>query len=155
MVSPGGTRVAFVVCALALALVGCGSGEGVADGATVTVYAGASVCAGAKAELARAGEEAGSVKVRVLCTKPVEAGGRLDLAAAGANARRAVQDSSSVAYLETPGRAVRFTRPILDEADLRMIRDSSGSRALAAVLATLRERSSDESPRESLWTAAF
>jgi hypothetical protein len=117
----------------------------------VTVYAGAPVCASAKGELARSGAEAGSVRVRVVCAEPVETKGRLDLATVGANARRAVEDSSSVAYLEAPGPATRFTVPILDEASLRLISTGSGARGMATVLGALDARGSDESPRESVW----
>jgi hypothetical protein len=136
---------------VAAVLVGCGEGSGVGEGATVNVYAGAAVCAGAKDELARAGEEAGSVGVRVVCTEPVEAKGRLDLAATGADARRAVEDSSSVAYLAAPGPAIAFTRPILDEADLRLIATSSGTDGMATVLRLLDSRGGGESPREAVW----
>jgi hypothetical protein len=132
-------------------LLGCGADSGVEEGATVNVYAGAAVCAGAKGALARAGGEAGSVRVRVRCAGPVGAGGKLDLAAAGANARRAVEDSTTVAYLEAPGPAVSFTRPILDEADLRLITTSSGADGMATVLGLLDSRDGDESPRESVW----
>jgi hypothetical protein len=117
----------------------------------VTVYAGADVCAQAKDELARAGDVAGSVRVRVVCTEPVEAGERLDLAAAGANARRAVEDSTTVGYLEVPGPAIPFTRPILDEAEVALIVDGSGARGLATILDALRSRGGGESPREAVW----
>ena len=117
----------------------------------MTVYASARVCAEAKAELVRSGARADSLRVRILCTRAVEAGGRLDLAAAGANARRAVEDSSAVAYLEAPGPAIAVTRPILDEADLGLIATGSGARGMATVLDALRSRGEDESPRESVW----
>jgi hypothetical protein len=117
----------------------------------VTVYAGADVCAQARHELARAGGEAGSVRVRIVCTAPVEAGGRLDLAAAGANARRAVEDSTAVGYLEAPGAATPFTRPILDEAEVALIVEDSGARGMATVLDALRSRGGSESPREAVW----
>jgi hypothetical protein len=137
--------------AVLLPIAGCGEGSGVEKGATVSVYAGAAVCPRAKRELGRAGAEAGAVRVRVVCIEPVETGGRLDLAAAGANARRAVEDSSAVAYLEAPGRAVGFIRPILDEAEIRLLVESSGAEGLATVLDALRSRGTGESPRESVW----
>ncbi len=120
------------------------------DGASVNVYAGAVLCGEARDALP-AGSAGGRVRVRVVCTEPVLAGGRLDLAAAGANARRAVEDSSSVAYLEAPGPAIRVTRPILDEAGLRLIAVSSGADGMATVLDLLRSRDDDEAPRESVW----
>jgi hypothetical protein len=134
-----------------LSAVGCGNGGEVETGANVTIYAGASICSRAKAELQRAGARAGSVRARVVCAPAVESGGRLNLAAAGANARAATQDSSSVAYLEAPGPAISFIRPILDEAEIRMIVDRSGSRSMATVLDALDSARSGESPRESVW----
>jgi hypothetical protein len=136
---------------VAAVLFGCGEGSGIDEGATVSVYAGAAVCPGATGELRRAGEEAGSVRVRVVCAAPVEAGGSLDLAAAGANARRAVEDSTAVGYLEAPGSALPFTRPILDEAEIALIVERSGARAMATVLDALRSRGGGESPREAVW----
>jgi len=81
----------------------------------------------------------------------VEVGGKLNLAAAGANGRRAVEDSSAVAYLDAPGPAIPFIRPILDEADLRLITTSSGADGMTTVLYLLSSRDSGESPRESVW----
>lgn len=133
-----------------LSLTGCGASDGVEEGAQVTVYAGADVCAAAKSELVRVGAEAGSVRVRVVCAEPVKRGERLDLGATGANARRAVEDSSSVAYLEAPGAAIRFTAPILDEANLRLIATSAGADGMAKVLDALEARDDGESPRESV-----
>jgi hypothetical protein len=91
------------------------------------------------------------VRVRVICTEPVEAGGKLNLATAGANARRAVEDSTAVGYLEAPGDAIPFTRPILDEAQVALIVESSGGRGMATVLDALRSRGDSESPREAVW----
>jgi hypothetical protein len=132
-----------------LSIAGCGEGSGVEVGAPVNVYAGAKVCREARDALPSG--PVGSVRVRVVCLEPVVVGGRLDLAAAGANARRAVEDSSSVAYLEAPGSAIPVTRPILEEADLRLIATGSGADGMATVLGLLRSRDGDEAPRESVW----
>ena len=132
-----------------LSIAGCGETSGVSEGAAVNVYAGAALCGEAR-DVLPAGR-VGSVRVRVVCTDPAFAGGRLDLAAAGANARRAVEDSSSVAYLEAPGPAIAVTRPILEEADLALIVDDSGADAMTKTLSLLRSRDGDESPRESVW----
>ena len=148
----GGTRPSLALPTAALVaavLLGCGADSGVSEGASVTVYAGVALCH--EARDAEPADRIGSVRVRVVCMDPVLAGGRLDLAAAGENARRAVEDSSSVAYLESPGASIPFTRPILDEADLALIADSSGADAMATVLRLLRSGDSDESPRESVW----
>jgi branched-chain amino acid transport system substrate-binding protein len=144
----GGVTVLF----LAIAGSGCGSGSGVSDGATVSVYVSAPLCAGAKRELVRRGAEAGPARVRASCLKDAEgSGGRLDLATAGANARRATEDSSTVAFVETPGPEASFTRPILDEAEIALITSNSGAKAMSRILNALDSRSSDESPREAVW----
>jgi hypothetical protein len=71
--------------------------------------------------------------------------------AAGANARRTVEDSTAVGYLEAPGAATPFTRPILDEAEVALIVEGSGARGMATVLDALRSRGGAESPREAVW----
>jgi hypothetical protein len=140
----GGVTILF-------AIAGCGSGSGVGEGATVSVYVSAPLCSRAKQELVRHGAHAGSVRVRVLCLKDAESGGRVDLATAGANARRATEDSTTVGFVEAPGPEASFTRPILDEAEIALITSSSGAHAMATILAALDSRNSDEPPRESVW----
>jgi hypothetical protein len=136
-----------------LVLAGCGGGSGVEEGATVRVYAVASLCAEAKAALTAADPKAGGVKVRVACLPPSSEGrgGRLDLAAIGAGARRAVEDTTTVAYLAEPGRATSFSEPILDAAEIPTITGSSGSRSMIQVLDALSSRADDEAPRASVW----
>jgi hypothetical protein len=141
---------AALVIAVLVALSGCG-GSGVAEGATVTVYAEAGACAGAKQALTGAGSEVGSVKVRLICTPDARESGRLDLATVGAGARRAVEDSRTVAYIEAPGRANRFSRPILEEPQIALVTESTGSRSMTRVLDALRSRNGDETPREAVW----
>jgi hypothetical protein len=141
----GGVTILF-------AIAGCGNGSGVSEGATVSVYVSAPLCAGAKRELVRRGAEAGSVRVRASCLKDAEeSGGRVDLATAGANARRATEDSTTVGFIEAPGPEASFTRPILDEAEIALVTDRSGANAMATILAALDSRNSDEPPRESVW----
>jgi hypothetical protein len=127
-----------VAACVILAGVGCGGG-GVEQGATVSVFATAPLCAGAKSELARHGDQAGSVRVRVLCLAGDAGGrGRLDLAAIGADARRATEDSTTVGYIgETSERATRFTSPILGAAGIAQISGTSGRAALARLLAAI------------------
>ena len=117
----------------------------------MTVYAGVPVCAAAKAELAHSGPQAGSVRVRLFCTRPVETKGRLDLAAAGADARRAVEDSRTIGYIEARGPVTPFIRPILEEPEIALITDSSGAHGMAKVLDALRSRGDSETPREAVW----
>lgn len=147
---PHAARKAALIAACALLLAaGCG-GSGVGGGATVSVYVSAPLCAGAERELAREGARAGDVRVRLVCLKEAEGGGRLDLAAIGANARRAVEDSTTVAYVGEPDpAATRFSRPILDAAGIAQLSRLSGAVAMHRVLRALRQADASSSPRES------
>jgi hypothetical protein len=101
----------------------------------VAAYVEASLCAGAKQELGRQGGEAGEVRVRAVCLPSPYDGGGLDLATLGANARRATEDSTAVAFLEAPNpRASRFTRPILETAEIPWIVNRSGAAAMGRLL---------------------
>jgi hypothetical protein len=131
-----------VVGVLLVALAGCGAEEGVADDATVTAYVAVPLCKDAKRGLADEGARAGDVRVRVVCLLPVEHGGRLDLAAIGANARRATEDSTAIAYIEQPGPAGRFSEPIVDSAAIAWIASSSGSAAITRLLGAIGEADS-------------
>jgi hypothetical protein len=122
-----------------LLLVGVGCGGGVSKGATVNVYVGSSICAGAKRELARHGGEAGDLKVSVICLGDTETGGRLDLAALGADARRATEDSASVAYIEAPGPGNHFTRPIVEEAGIAYLTADSSAAAMSRLLDAIKD----------------
>lgn len=132
-------RVAATSLALALlcTMGGCGEESGVAEGATVAVYADAGLCAGAGEALAVAGREAGPVRVNLRCLQPAGGEGRLDLATVGANARRATQDSTAVAYLLEPGRGARFVTPILEAADLPWTETRAGDAAMRQVIHAL------------------
>ncbi|HET7509112.1 MAG TPA: hypothetical protein VFJ65_02585 [Solirubrobacterales bacterium] len=135
---------------LALALLGAGCGESsVSAGATVTVYAAAPLCKEAEDTLAREGAQAGEVRVRITCLPPVERHGRADLATAGANARRTTEDSTSIAYLEAPGPAAKFSEPILESASIAWLETRSGATATRRILKALEERGS-KSPREAV-----
>ena len=138
----------LVLLALAFAAVGCG-GDGASAGATVSVYTAMPLCAEARRELAKKDGEAGDLKVRAICLAPVEAKGRADLAAAGANARRAIEDSTTVAFLEAPGPAARFSRSIVEAADVAWVETDSGSAAMRRVLRALADKGS-ASPRNAV-----
>lgn len=126
--------LAALAACVALAA-GCGGGEGVASGATVSAYVEASLCAGAKEELGRADGKAGDVRVRAICLPSSKQPGKLDLATVGANARRATEDSTAVAYLEAPDtRRAPFTHSILEAAQIPWVVDSSGIGAMAHLL---------------------
>jgi hypothetical protein len=133
-------------CALLLAAAGCGAPEGVEEGATVSIYVSDALCGEAKREIDRQGSRVGAVRLRTIC---VEDGSRL--AAIGAAARRATEDSASVAYIGTPDpTAVRFSEPILEEAGIARISASSGDAGAARLLRALRRADTSESLRESL-----
>jgi hypothetical protein len=149
-------RGAVVIAAACLLLgaAGCGEDAGVADGATVTAYVDAPLCASAKRELATTGSEAGSVQVEAVCLPSPRSGTRLNLAMIGANARRASEDSSSIAVLEADDPAAnRFSRPILEAAGIAWISSDSGAAAMKQLLRAVAESDSDslrDSVRESL-----
>jgi hypothetical protein len=137
------------VSALLVGGVGCGEGEGVAAGATVTAYVEAPLCAGAERELASEGGRAGDVRVRAVCLGRVDDGKRLDLAAVGANARRATEDSAAVGYLEPPV-TPSFSRPIVEAANIAAIRSSSGEAAMAQLLRAIGEADDSGSLRDQV-----
>jgi hypothetical protein len=142
----------LAVTALALFGSGCGGSDEVSEGAEVHVYAAAALCGEAKAAASGGKGDVGGVKVRVRCLPPSEGrGGVLDLAAIGAGARGAVQDSSSVAVIESRGRSTSFSRPILDEAEVALVADRSGAKAMTRVLSALDSRGGEESPRTAVW----
>lgn len=132
---------ALALLALGVGAIGCGE-EGVASGATVHVYVGASLCAEARREIERRGAKTGDVDVRLDCLDSAEHGGRLDLATIGANARRATEDSASIAYVEPPGPANRFSRPILEEAGIAWTTATSGATAVQRILNAVSEAGS-------------
>lgn len=141
--------VAVLLCSLlAAALAGCGGGD--ARGANVTVYVGAALCRAAKADLAGAAGKAGNFAVtavclpaaRVVASAGAQPNARTDLATAGANARRATEDTSAVALLEAPGQAAKFTRPILESAGIPLVTSPSGEKAMRRTLAAIEEAGS-------------
>jgi len=126
----------------------------VESGATVAAYVEASLCAEAKRELARQGGEAGDVKVRAICLPSPHEAGKLNLATLGANARKATEDSTTVAFLEAhhPS-ASRFIHPILETAEIPWIASSSGTVAMAKLLKLIESTSSGSlrtSPQDKL-----
>jgi hypothetical protein len=145
--------VAAALGALLVAAVGCGQEEGVADGATVTAYVSLPLCGDAKRELAQEGGRAGELEVRLFCLARTGGAEDLSLAAVGANARLATEDSTTVAYVEDPGPANRFARPIVEEAGIAWTTSNSGSTAMKKVLEAVSEADSGslrDSVREAL-----
>jgi hypothetical protein len=118
--------------------VGCGSGGGVQEGAVVSVYAAAPLCAGAKRALAKGGGRSGEVRVRLACLGQAGSGGEIDLAAIGANARRATEDSSTVGYIgEATAGGTKFSSPILESAGIAQLSGMSGQAAMKRLLAAI------------------
>ncbi|HTR75919.1 MAG TPA: hypothetical protein VMH33_11770 [Solirubrobacterales bacterium] len=140
------------LAAVVLSVAGCGGGD--AEGATVSVYVAAKLCAGAKAELAAHGVEAGHYKIAVRCLAPSErGGGGVDLATAGSNARRATEDTSAVAMLEVPGPGNKFSEPILESAGIPLITSGSGNQGMKRIISAIEDAGSSsvrDSVREAL-----
>jgi hypothetical protein len=127
---------------------GCGE-EGVSEGAVLSAYVSHSLCAEARQVLEDAGSRAGDFRLRAVCVTDETGAGDARLAAIGAAARRATEDSSSVAYIGTRDRtAVRFSEPILEAAGVARISASSGSTSMRSLMRELRRGEPGVPPRE-------
>jgi len=112
---------------------------------------GRAFCADARAALDHAGGRAGDVRLRLTCLDDAGSArlastgaepqkGAWRLAAVGANARRATEDSGAIAYLGEPqAAAARFSLPILETAGIGQAAGSSGGAAMTTVLRAVRE----------------
>ena len=137
----------FVVAALTA---GCGE-SGVADDATLSVYVSRPLCAEARAASAEAGSRADDLRLRVVCVDDLRGSGDARLAAIGAGARRASEDSAAIAYLGTTDPvATRFSEPILEAADIPLIAAPSGRAGVRRLLRGLRRAGDSGSLREAL-----
>ncbi len=122
-----------------------------ASGASVRVYVAGSLCAEAKRELVRNGGHAGDVRIQVVCLPKTESSQGLDVATIGANARRATEDSSSIAYIGEPtGAATRFSEPILETAGIAQLPQISGASAMRKLLQAVGEAGDSGSLRASV-----
>jgi hypothetical protein len=141
-------------CVLLIGAAGCGGGGGVSSDAVVTAYVEAPLCVAAKQELARQDGRAGDLRVQAVCLPGPHEAKKLSLATLGANARRATEDSTTVAYLEAPDpRASRFVHPILETAQVPWISTTSGGAAMSRLLTLIPDADSGalrESLREEL-----
>lgn len=99
--------------------------------------------------LRKKGWRVDELEIRLVCLQPAEKKGITDLAVAGANARRATEDSSSVAYLEAPGPAAKFSQSVVEAANIAWVKTDSAATAMREVLAALEERGSS-SPRATV-----
>ena len=147
---------------VAALVVGCGEG-GAEEGARLNVYVsaplsggeaeiGREICDEARQEARRAGEP-GGFELRVVCLDVAGPEGRWTLAQVGANARRATEDSTAVAYLAEPELpARRQSLPIVEAAGIAELGKLSGDEAVAQVAAAIEESDSDD-PRQAVFDA--
>jgi hypothetical protein len=144
------TVAVAAACGLLVAAAGCGADTGVSEDATVTAYVEAPLCPAAKQVLVKHDGRAGDLRVQAICLASPHEAEKLNLATLGANARRATEDSTSVAYLEAPEpRASRFTHPILETAEVPWISEDSGAAAMSRLLELI-ESADSGSLRKSL-----
>lgn len=139
---------ALLVAAVVALATGCGEG-GAASGAAVAIYVAAPLCKEARQELHRAGGEAGDLEVRAICLPSVAKSKGVSLATAGSNARRATEDSTAVAYLESPGPAAKFTHSIVESAQIAWLTTASAAKPTHQILQSLKTRGSS-SPRDAV-----
>jgi hypothetical protein len=117
----------------------------------VSVYVSASLCEEADRTLARNGGQAGDLRVLAVCVDDTRSTDESSLAAIGAAARRATEDSTAIAYIGTPDpTAVRFSEPILEEADIARVSTGSGAAGMTRLLRAVRGADSSGSLRESV-----
>lgn len=159
-----GALAGLAALAALLGVAGCGS-EGAAADAVLRVYVSAPLsgadaaggerfCAEARAALDRARGRAGDFRVRATCLDSASGGERWRLAAVGANARRATEDTAAVAYLGEPEpRAARFSLPILEAAGIAQVTGGSGAAAMESVLAALGDAGGSADPRDAVASA--
>jgi hypothetical protein len=157
---PVGVVVLVALCVLVAA--GCGEG-GAEEGARLNVYVsaplsggeaelGREICDEARREARRAGEPSG-FELRVVCLDVAGPEGRWTLAQVGANARRATEDSTAVAYLAEPEQAARRqSLPIVEAAGIAELGRLSGKEAVAQVAAAIEASDSDD-PRQAVFDA--
>jgi hypothetical protein len=150
-----GRRVLLLLAAvLAIAVSGCGE-EGAEEGAELTVYVSAPdqrLCDEARAEAAR-GKGESEFELRVTCLDTSGPDGSWTLAKVGSNARRATEDSASIAYIGEPNRAARkHSQPIVEAAEIAAMGKRNGKEAIEAIFTALEEDDSDD-PRTAVFDA--
>jgi branched-chain amino acid transport system substrate-binding protein len=153
---------ALLLVALAAGAVGCGE-EGAESGATVRVYlsaplrgdeadVGRRLCDEARAQAAQ-GRGAEDLQLRVVCLDATGADGRWTLATVGGNARRAIEDSTTIAYIGEPDpKARRQSRPIVEAAEIAELGGVPGREAITRIAAALRDGDETE-PRQAVFDA--
>jgi hypothetical protein len=89
--------------------------------------------------------------VRAVCLDDTGGARRWGLAAVGANARRATEDSTAVAYIgELDRTATRFSRSIVEAAGIAQLSGLSGRAAMADVLGAIGQAGGSESLRDAV-----
>lgn len=154
--------IAIALLAAAGLVSGCGE-SGAEEGAKLTVYASAPLrgaeatvgkkfCAEAR-DAARQSGSPGGFELRVVCLDASGTDGRWTLAQVGANARRATEDSATVAYLGEPELAARRqSQPIIEAAGIAALGGLSGEAAMTEVAKAIEEGDSGE-PRRAVFDA--
>lgn len=127
------------IALVALALSGCGGG-GSSGLETLTVYvslplsgdraaAGTATEEGVRAALTQAGGRVGDVRVRAIYVDDTGGAARWDPVSTAANARRAAEDTSAIAFIgDIDDGATRTSLPITNQAE--MLQVTPGSRAV-------------------------
>jgi hypothetical protein len=143
----------LLTAALAVAVAGCGE-EGAQEGAELTVYVsapGQQLCDEAQTE-AEGKRTTGEHTLRVVCLGTGSKDGGT-LAKVGSNARRATEDSTTVAYVGEPDRETRKqSQPILNSAEIGQLGEFNGREAIKTVIAAIDEDDSDD-PRAAVYDA--
>ncbi len=117
----------------------------------MSVYVAAPFCAEAERELEQGSGEAGDVRIRSVCLPSAESSGKLDLSRIGANARRAIEDATTIGYIGEPTRfASRFSEPILEAAGITQLTETSGIAAMKKLLRAVDEAGDAGSLRASV-----
>lgn len=155
---------ATAIACLAAAVLAAGCGEGGAEeGSQLNVYVSAPL-RGPEAErgqrlcdeaweTVRIEHEAGGHWLRVICLDAGGPGGKWTLARVGANARRATEDSTAVAYIGEPDSAARRqSQPIVEAAGIAELSAMGARQAIEEVFAALREDDSSD-PRAAVFDA--
>lgn len=160
MARSGRWVLAFLAAVLVVGVSGCGE-EGASEEAMLTVYVsgpmrGEEAKAGQRRcneawDAARAEREVEGRWVRVVCLDATGPEGRWTLAKVGANARRATEDSTAIAYIGEPDWAARRqSRPIVEAAGLVEFGVTGGRQAIEEVFTALREGDASD-PRQAVF----
>lgn len=89
--------------------------------------------------------------MRVVCLSDSEGGKSWTLAAVGANARRAAQDSTTVAYLaDRDPTAAEYSRSILEEAGIPQLSGEPGAAEMRQLLTAIEAAGNSSNLRESV-----